>query len=139
MDSVSQTPKFVSNIPHNTLEPVFLGVPSGNSDTKGSGKYVPGFLRDKENGTVREKRVVAEPVPENNIINFPSLGTTTSKKPVSVLNFSDAIRKPAIPNNEVQKPKALAHGVKKVEVVKKFSDSDSDDECYPDDEMYYRK
>ncbi len=135
MDSQSTKPKFVSSIPNNTLEPVFLGDPSGTKGSGGNGKYVPSFLRNKENdtGNSSDKRTENKPVPENNLDNFPTLGGTIWTKPGSTLNFAEAIKKPVVvgdtPKPVVQEKMLVISKKKK---VKTRTYSDDNDE-YPDD------
>jgi hypothetical protein len=131
MDSQPAKPKFVSSIPNNTLEPVFLGAPSGSQGSKGSGKYVPGFLRNKDNDTdVSGKKTDSNVVPENNLDNFPTLAGTIWTKPGSTLNFAEAIKKPSVQSDL---PKLVTRenmvAVSKKKRVKVRNDSeDYDDE-----------
>jgi hypothetical protein len=86
--------KFVSSIPNNKLEPVFLGGGSGPS-AKSSGAYVPSFLRNEE---TRDKKDTGTKHNEFNMTDddFPSL---LSAKPVTkevsknFTHYSDALKK----------------------------------------------
>lgn len=88
MSTVQEKPKFVSSIPNNKLEPVFIGRPdtdalagSGSSTENKSGVYVPAFLKNKQEGPSVDKDVVKKPVqkkPQMTQNDFPEL---SSKKP----------------------------------------------------------
>jgi hypothetical protein len=141
MENQSTKPKFVSSIPNNTLEPVFLGAQNGSQASGGNGKYVPSFLRNKDQGFHDEatKKLDVKQVPEDNLTNFPSLGGTIVTKPKSTLNFSEAIKKPVVEAEKLKvapAPKMITH---RKQVIREISSSGSeDDEQYPDDDGYYR-
>ena len=75
MSEVKEQTKFVSNIPKNNLEPVYLGGSPVNKDsTKTNGIYVPGFLKGE---TETPKQVV----PKKTDTDFPSLSSVVVGKP----------------------------------------------------------
>lgn len=88
---------FVSSIPNNKLEPVFVGGGSGPK-AKSSGTYVPAFLRDKESHTTKQEHTVAKEFKMADD-DFPSLlGSTKSTKkttdtPKTVTDYSNALKK----------------------------------------------
>jgi hypothetical protein len=79
MSDGQQTSKFVSSIPNNKLEPVYLGgAPSSTNSNKTNGVYVPGFLKG-------EKETPKQVVPQNTYTEFPSLSSAAGKQKGSVL------------------------------------------------------
>jgi hypothetical protein len=92
----SQT-KFVSNIPNNKLEPVYLGEkPPNNSTSKSNGVFVPSCLRT-QNDIITPKVQVGLQVNEQ---SFPSLmGVAKVAKPF--LGYANALKKPP---TEIVKP-----------------------------------
>ncbi len=134
--------KFVSNIPNNTLEPVFLGggsgptpSPSGNS----SGAYVPVFLRDKTNNDSDKKPVEFSLETQN----FPTLSGNTKETTAKTIftNYSDALKKPKLDNgtpvvavkktNIYQEKAQKKRKARANRVLDEYSDSDSDDNYLP--------
>jgi hypothetical protein len=136
--------QFVSNIPNNTLEPVFLGGGSGPSlSGNSSGAYVPVFLRDKTSGDSSKK-------PEEFSLetqNFPTLSSnsTDTKVKTTFTNYSDALKKPKLDNgmptvvvkhtNTYQEKAQKAQKKRKAKmansILDDYSDSDSDTEYLP--------
>jgi hypothetical protein len=125
----SQT-KFVSSIPNNTLEPVYLGGTPSNGAPKSTGIFVPNCLKAEKNENV----VKVEKAPQFNEESFPSLIGTPVKKPTTFLGYANAVKTPAVnvvkttPNNynaasNVPKnpPKATV-----TSNYHEYSDSDSD-------------
>jgi hypothetical protein len=94
MSTDQEKPKFVSSIPNNKLEPVFIGRPetdalsgTGSSTEKKSSVYVPAFLKNKQEGVSVEKEVTKKPVqkkPQMNATEFPDLPSSKSKPSASV-------------------------------------------------------
>ena len=139
--------QFVSNIPNNTLEPVFLGGGSGPS-SKSSGAYVPAFLRDKTNSEGEKKQVHTKDFTLETE-NFPTL-SGSSKAPATKTTFSyysDALKKPKLDNGtppavvkhtNIYQEKAQKKRKAKManRVLDEYSDSDSDDNNYLPVSMY---
>ncbi len=62
--------KFVSNIPNNKLEPVYLGgTPQTNTTTKSNGVFVPSCIKAEKEINIPKAQVV----PQINEQSFPSL------------------------------------------------------------------
>jgi hypothetical protein len=95
---------FVSNIPNNKLEPVFVGGGSGPT-AKSSGTYVPAFLRNQNEPVHSSKTEVHTPEFKMTNDDFPSLlGTkpetkTNKDTPKIISHYSDALKK------DIDKPK----------------------------------
>lgn len=89
MSSNQEKPKFVSSIPNNKLEPVFIGRPETDALTscesnteKKSSVYVPAFLRNKQEDQPVEKRVTKKPEqkkPQLTQNEFPDLLSSKKK------------------------------------------------------------
>jgi hypothetical protein len=101
--------KFVSSIPNNKLEPVFLGGGDG-SFSKSSGVYVPSFLRNKtdtdrtntENPPAQKKefKLADDDFPlisGNKVFSVATKSDTVASKIFT--NYSDALKK------DIDKPK----------------------------------
>ncbi len=90
--------KFVSNIPNNKLEPVFLGGGSGPSpNTKSSGAYVPAFLRNQKEQEQPNKTETVNKQKEFKIVedDFPGLSSTNKlvEPQANITRYSDALKK----------------------------------------------
>jgi hypothetical protein len=132
--------KFVSSIPNNKLEPVFLGGGSGPT-SKSSGAYVPAFLRNVQDP---EKTSKPEPVKESKEFkmteeDFPGLsGTNQLVTPqANITLYSNALKKDI--EKAKLKPKTKNEtGKSSVQVLAKkqriLEDHYSDDEYYYSDE-----
>ncbi len=94
MSTTQEKPKFVSSIPNNKLEPVFIGRPdtdalasSGTSTEKKNSVYVPAFLKNKQEGPKLEKEVPKKPVqkkPQLTVNEFPELPSSKKSEVKSV-------------------------------------------------------
>ena len=88
--------KFVSSIPKNKLEPVFLGGGSGPS-SKSSGAYVPVFLRSEESQEKPNKKDVKQNEFKMNDTDFPSFlgvkATNSTGNFNTFTNYSNALKK----------------------------------------------
>ncbi len=132
-------PKFVSSIPNNKLEPVFLGGGSGPT-SKSSGAYVPGFLRNQKEQDHSSKGEVD--VSEFKMTNddFPSLlganpeglarhSTKTTK--AAITHYSDALKKDIDkPTPKSSKPNGSSYNKKKKKqrILHDYSSEDYDSE-----------
>ena len=134
--------QFVSNIPNNTLEPVFLGGGSGPGQSgKSSGAYVPVFLRDKTNSESDKKQAhIKEFSLETQ--NFPSLSGKSNESAVksAFTNYSDALKKPKLDNGTSTVVKKTNTSQEKTQkkrkatanrILNEYSDSDSDSDYLP--------
>lgn len=106
--------KFVSNIPNNKLEPVYLGgTPQTNGTTKSNGVFVPSCIKAEKEINIPKAQVV----PQINEESFPSL-LGPAKVPKPFLGYANAVKKAAeplvkpvskdntkIPQKMVKKPK----------------------------------
>ena len=131
--------KFVSNIPNNKLEPVYLGgTQQTNSTAKTNGVFVPSCLRT-------EKDTKVQMVPQVNEQTFPSLLGATIKASKPFLGYANAVKKPAV---QIVKPVASSNSVNTSvpKVSKKqyseYSDSDNessseDNDTFLDDQYKY--
>jgi hypothetical protein len=130
--------KFVSSIPNNKLEPVFLGGGEGPS-SKSSGAYVPAFLKGKNNQEQNNKtdtRTVQEfKMTEDDFPSFANSkeSTKTTNTPKTFTNYSDALKKD-IDKPVVKANKENRHGVNnstpkkhKKPILDDYSGYDSDD------------
>jgi len=97
--------KFVSSIPNNNLEPVFVGGGSGPA-SKSSGTYVPVFLRNQptqeqtHTGTLtqtKEFKMTDDDFPS--FLGSKSGTKTTVDPPKTITHYSDALKK------DIDKPK----------------------------------
>jgi hypothetical protein len=92
---------FLSSIPNNKLEPVFLGGGSG-SVAKSSGTYVPAFLRNQQaQDTSKTDTLTHTKAFQMTDNDFPSLlGTKSSTKSKETFtHYSNALKK------DIDKPK----------------------------------
>jgi hypothetical protein len=139
-------PQFVSNIPNNTLEPVFLGGGSGPSTSgKSSGAYVPVFLRGKTSDDNSKKPVHFKLETEN----FPTLsgGIKETAVKTTFTNYSEALKKPKLDNgaapvvvkhtNTYREKAQKKHKAKLANrIIDEYSDSDSEEANYLPSAMY---
>lgn len=129
--------KFVSSIPNNKLEPVFLGGGSGPS-SKSSGTYVPAFLRNQNDQEKSNKMDSLKPNNEFKMIEdeFPGLPSTkkTATTQVNNSHYSDALKK----DIELAKLKPKAkNGSSKTSEKKLLKKQRILDDDYSDEEYYY--
>ncbi len=148
--------KFVSSLPQNKLEPVFLGGGSGPS-SKSSGTYVPVFMQnqpEKDKSNVTNPRVANKEfkMSEN---DFPSISfaksssvtirtyanTTTGPSKIFT-NYSDALKKDIDKPQHKSSQQNSKNDVKNIEtkskqtrIIDDYSDYDSD-EYFMDDEPF---
>ncbi len=120
--------KFVSNIPNNKLEPVYLGgAPENNTTPKSNGVFVPSILRG-EKDTMAPK---AQVVPQINEATFPSLLGTPIKTSKPFLGYANALKKAA----DISAKPVVSTNTEKTSNLKpisktrysEYSDSDSED------------
>lgn len=136
--------KFVSSIPNNKLEPVFLGGGDGSS-TKSSGAYVPAFLRNKndtEKASVTNTHVTEFKMTDD---DFPTMsGTkssnTTATAPKTFTHYSSALKKDIDkPKPKVSKENSAggkhSQTNRNERILDDYSDYDSDDH-YGDNEPF---
>jgi hypothetical protein len=126
MSAAKEKSKFVSSIPNNKLEPVFIG--RSDTDTsvdpssdKKSGVYVPAFLKGKQNdvrSTVHDSsdKKSVQKKPQLNTTEFPDLPTSKAKlqqlaAPSGRISFLDMLKKP--------KPEPVAADVVENQVVQR--------------------
>jgi hypothetical protein len=127
----SQT-KFVSSIPNNSLEPVYLGGMPSNDGPKSSGIFVPSCLKGEKN----EPTVKVEKVPEFNEQSFPSLIGEPVKKPKAFLGYANAVKSPAAnlvksPPNNYSAASNVSKNPPKTTVTSNYDEySDSDSDAY---------
>lgn len=146
MSDSQQATKFVSSIPNNKLEPVYLGgTPSSTNSTKSNGVYIPGFLKG-------EKEPPKQVVPQNTHTEFPSLSSAVVKPKGSVapiivsnptksivvenapapkvfLNYANAAKQPALvqPVEKSNKPQLGKNVMRANQQSDDFSDSEDSD------------
>jgi hypothetical protein len=121
MSIATEKSKFVSSIPRNNLEPVFIGradteAPVDSSTDNKTGVYVPAFLKNKQeefksSSLGKEAKTSNQKKPQLNKSDFPEL-TTSKAKPQQVatqagrMSFLDMLKKPKpepIPADVVEK------------------------------------
>jgi hypothetical protein len=128
--------KFVSSIPNNNLEPVFLGGGEGPR-SKSSGAYVPAFLKGNNNQEQNNKtdtRTVQEfKMTEDDFPSFTK-STKTTNTAKTFTHYSDALKKD-IDKPIVKANKENRHGVhnsttkkNKKPILDDYSAYDSDDQ-----------
>ena len=109
MSIVTEKPKFVSSIPRNNLEPVFIGradkeaVVDSSTDNK-TGVYVPAFLKNKQDdfkstSLIKEAKTSNQKKPQLSKSDFPDLPTSKAKPqqvaaPAGRMSFLDMLKKP---------------------------------------------
>ena len=110
MSAVQEKPKFVSSIPNNKLEPVFIGRPDTEPENPSSkehskGVYVPAFLKNKQDDvrsnsfdTETTKKTIQKK-PQLNTTDFPDLPNSKSREQqpatqVGRISFLDMLKKP---------------------------------------------
>ena len=128
--------KFVSNIPNNKLEPVYLGGTSQNNGTsKSNGIFVPSCIRSQNNTSVTTAQVMPQVMPQVNEQSFPSLlGTAKVAKPF--LGYANAVKKPATETVKLVNTKSTKSVQKQAKKHKydDYSDSESvDSDTFLDD------
>lgn len=129
--------KFVSSIPNNNLEPVFLGGGEGPR-SKSSGAYVPVFLRGEDKQEQHNKtdtRTAQEfKMTEDDFPSFTKSTTTTNtSKPFT--HYSDALKKD-IDKPMVKPNKENRHGVQKSTTKKNQKHILDDYGAYDSDDHY---
>jgi hypothetical protein len=129
--------KFVSSIPNNNLEPVFLGGGEGPR-SKSSGTYVPAFLQGKNNHEQNNKtdtRTVQDFKMTDD--DFPSFtkSTKTTNTPKTFTHYSDALKKD-IDKPMVKPNKENRHGVQKSTTKKNQTHILDDYSAYDSDDHY---
>jgi hypothetical protein len=122
--------KFVSSIPNNTLEPVYLGGAPQTGPANSKGIFVPSCLRG-ETAEKSDKPIKVEKVPQFNEETFPSLIGGSIKTPKTFLGYANAVKKPAV-NVEKLTCSAPSKNTPKTNVTPKYDDSDSDSYCDSD-------
>lgn len=99
-------PAFVSQIPKNKLEPVFIGGSGENLEKskEKNGIYVPAHLKNKDSSVdTHVDKPKQKAVPLDNT-NFPSLGGKISKvTPITTMNYAEIAKKTPV----VQEIKAV--------------------------------
>jgi hypothetical protein len=90
-------PAFVSQIPKNKLEPVFIGGSGENLDKskQNNGIYVPAHLKNKDSSLYIDSEVKTKqkPVSLDNT-NFPSLGgKVCTVVPTTKMNYAEMAKK----------------------------------------------
>ena len=132
--------KFVSSIPNNTLEPVFLGGGEGPS-SKSSGTYVPAFMQGKNNQEQNNKtdtRTVQDfKMTEDDFPSFANSkeSTKTKNTPKTFTHYSDALKKD-IDKPIVKANKENRHGVQKSTTKKNQTHILDDYSAYDSDDHY---
>ena len=124
-----EKPKFVSSIPNNKLEPVFIGRSdteqvSESSTEKSKGVYVPAFLKNKQDDvrnnsfeTETTKKTIQKK-PQLNTTEFPDLPTgKANPQPQAAItgriSFLDMLKKPKpeAPSDDVVEKNVLQKGI----------------------------
>ena len=129
MSAVQEKPKFVSSIPNNKLEPVFIGRPDTEptnqfSKEQSKGVYVPAFLKNKQDDvrsnsfdTETTKKTIQKK-PQLTTTDFPDLPTGKAKpQPQAALagrmSFLDMLKKPKpeAPSADLVEKNVLQKGI----------------------------
>jgi hypothetical protein len=135
--------KFVSSIPNNTLEPVFLGggssAPASVPDSNAAGKskvYVPSFIKNKDATEVSTKEQKDFKMSDADFPSLTQTKTSAESTTKAFCNYSNALKK------DIDKPRPKENitsvGVKKKNKKQRILDtSDNSYSDYDSDNEYY--
>jgi hypothetical protein len=133
---MANQPKFVSSIPNNKLEPVYLGgTPQNNTTPKSNGVFVPSILRGEKDTSAPKAQVVPHVTEES----FPSLLGPAIKVSTPFLGYANALKKPVEQSaKHVAVSSSLKTSVKPISKSQydEYSDSDS---CSEDSDTFLDK
>jgi hypothetical protein len=134
---MANQPKFVSSIPNNKLEPVYLGgTPQTNSAPKSNGVFVPSILRGEKDTIVPKAQVVPQVTEET----FPSLMGPAIKASTPFLGYANALKKPV---GQIVKPVSMSSNIStssktsaKPITTSQYSEYSDSDSCSEDSNTF---
>ncbi len=133
---MANQPKFISSIPNNKLEPVYLGgTPQTNSAPKSNGVFVPSILRGEKDTTAPKAQVVPQVTEES----FPSLMGPAIKASTPFLGYANALKKPV---DKSAKPLAVSSNAKtsgKPITKSQYDEYSDSDSCSEDSDTFLDK